>query len=548
MNKAAEKLPVRYIQLIQELPKIIGIEESKVQIFSKNGDLCIFAGVHIERIKAAVLQVLERFHIPSTYWIENGYINIIFDDTYIINLMDQMFLAPVLLPENNEESASHIFVEYYGQDIVKRPGVGVVRNVITGNVVSQLLMSSGAHITKNTLICNKGVESSKVVYQYMKEKSNGTPLSETDIFSLRNKLSSHYMIAEWSEIKDGVDFSTQTGMEIIDTMRSIRENNPTHIAALNELTHISEASFTKEFENLGMSFHVIHNQYEHSESTQKLLELLKNYIEIDERWISFIWINSKILTLLNAFGEETYLLRDIAFYYEMYLQWHSRFCLVVSSDQLEHISRVQIILQKILGLDMEFEVIDHAMLVVKWKGKDAAQKIYLKDLTETLETSIRWINPDLEQSSVAKISYACLVFEILKSNMRSTLNFSIDQLKDINWLQGVYSLYSYIRIYKLRQSLEGIPENNDSEDLLPAISREIIKHLISVKRGVSEVNPSIIIQSTVRLCRYLNSFYAKHRVLNGEWKIKNADKICDSALMALDETFRLLDIKTVDNL
>jgi len=132
---------------------------------------------------------------------------------------------------------------------------------------------------------------------------------------------------------------------------------------------------------------------------------------------------------------------------------------------------------------------------------------------------------DIEKNELSKrseiIAEAALKFVMLNQDIKKSISFDKAEVLRFDGETGPYILYTYARINSILEKVEVEVDfiekgNDDLDNILVTCAK--LPDITS--RASKEYNPSVVSSYLYDLCKQLNNFYHKHRVVDEE----NTDK------------------------
>jgi len=305
-------------------------------------------------------------------------------------------------------------------------------------------------------------------------------------------------------------------------------------ATWEKLTRLSLEEFQKVYDRLGVSFDEVRGEsfYEpHLEPTiQRIVDagiteesdgaLVVSLAELDENLPPALLRKSDRTTL--------YATRDFAAAFHRWDRYHFDRCLyVVGADQKLHFRQLKLVLQR-MGLEWEprVEHVDFGMMRLP-EGRMSTRKgrvVFLNDVLDRAVDEARRIiaekNPALADSDTIaeQVGVGAVVFNDLRRERVKDVEFVWEEVLSFEGETGPYVQYTHARLCSIERRAADAGEGGAEpdwaalEEAAPLVLR-LGRYPGVLVSAAADCEPSELSSYLLGLCREVNAWYAKQRVL-----------------------------------
>jgi arginyl-tRNA synthetase len=426
----------------------------------------------------------------------------------------------------SEEGAGRtIVIDLSSPNIAKPMHVGHLRSTIIGAAVQRLHALLGYRTVGINHIGDWGSQFGKLVVAI--ERWGETVDLEDD--PIRSLLALYVRFHE--EAKTNADLEEAARAAFRELESGV--DGPVR-ATWRHLTELSLREFQKVYDRLGVTFDLVRGEAYYEPHLDQTVDRVVSSGVTEESEGALIVDLSSIregmapCLLRKTDGTTLYATRDLAAAFERWDEFAFERCLyVVGSDQILHFEQLKGVLLR-MGLEWEprVEHVPFGMMKLP-EGKLSTREgkvVFLEDVLDRAVEGAREIilekNPDLpELERIAEeVGVGAIVFNDLKRERVRDVVFQWDEVLTFEGETGPYVQYSHARLASIERKAAERGEGGDSPDL--AILEDA-RHLLLalgrfpavVESAATRAEPSEVSQYLLSLCRDLNSWYAKHRVL-----------------------------------
>ncbi|TDJ71720.1 MAG: arginine--tRNA ligase [Planctomycetota bacterium] len=308
-------------------------------------------------------------------------------------------------------------------------------------------------------------------------------------------------------------------------------------ATWRHLTELSMEEFDKIYSRLNVKFDLVRGEsyYEPylDETVDRIVEAgiteeSEGALVVD---LSEFGKNLPPCLLRKGDGTTLYATRDLAAAFHRWEKYHfHRALYVVGSDQRLHFKQLKLVLRR-MGLDWEprMEHIDFGMMRLP-EGKMSTRKgrvVFLEDvLDRAVEEAAKIIaekNPGLADSDevARQVGIGAVVFNDLKRERVKDVEFVWEEVLSFEGETGPYVQYTHARLASILRKVAAAGEGEAEpdwallEDAAPILVR-LGRYPEVLTSAAAHAEPSELTSYLLALCRELNAWYVKSRVLGGE--------------------------------
>jgi len=304
-----------------------------------------------------------------------------------------------------------------------------------------------------------------------------------------------------------------------------------------QLTELSMREFDKIYARLGVSFDLVRGEafYEpYLESTIGRLDAAGITEESQGAKIvdlSSIEKNMAPCLLRKTDGTTLYATRDLAALFHRWDEFAFERCLyVVGGEQKLHFRQLKGVLRR-MQLDWEPRVEHVAFGLLRLpEGRLSTRKgqvIFLEEvLDQVVEEALRIIaekNPELPDADAIaeQVGIGAVIFDDLKRERIRDVTFDIAEVLSFEGETGPYVQYTHARLASILRKAADADRGGAEADLslldnAGTILTRLTRFPDCVRSAARHAEPSEVSTWLLSLCRELNSWYAKNRVLGSE--------------------------------
>ena len=440
--------------------------------------------------------------------IKGGYLNIFVNKQMLFNFYKNILLKKFEVLKNNLGKKQKFIIEYVSANPTGPLHIGNARGAILGDILTNLFKLCNFRVTKEYYVNDRGRQVNILI--------------NTILYNLGLKeYSEEYYKGDY--VKEIANFFEDK----IDRLSQEKLRKFVVSYVLKNYIKISLNKFGTRFDN----FYFESDLYKEN-LDDKILNILKKNNLIEEKegaiWLKLTKIGEfKDEVLIKKDKEPTYFFSDILYNYEkLFIRKYKYSLIIVASDHQDHVRRLSAVFEKIFNVKPK----NFQFLVY--------QMVHLQKENEILKMSKRkgtFISLD---DILNMVEAPALRFYFAKYSPENTIEVDLDLLKKESEENPIwYTLYTYARfrgiIKKAKEQKFLLNRNSiktnlnksfnyikDKEDYLK-ILRIFIQFSQLIPESAISLRPNIIFQAFLNLCKELNSFYEKVRILENDDNTKS---------------------------
>jgi arginyl-tRNA synthetase len=556
------------------------------------GDITVVIFPLLRYIKGNPAEIGEKL---GNYLVENvaeinrfnvvkGFLNLVIDDRYFLQLFNSMFENSTYGFENPKENEKAMMVEYSSPNTNKPLHLGHVRNNLLGYAVAEIIKASGKKVYKTQIINDRGIHICKSMLAW-KLFGNGETPESTGLKG--DKLVGNYYVKFDQEYKKEVselvsqgtseEEAKKTAPLILEAQAMLRkwENGDEETVALwKKMNAWVYDGFAVTYQNLGVDFDAL---YYESDTYLLGKDVVATGIEkgvFYKKEDGSVWcdlteegLDEKIV--LRSDGTAVYMTQDIGTAIQRVkdLKDVGGMVYTVGNEQDYHFQVLFLILKKV-GFDWSKNLfhLSYGMVDLpsgKMKSREGtvvdADDLML-EMTETAKTISEELGKlegysDAEKNELYKtIGLGALKYFILKVDPKKRILFDPKSSIDFQGNTGPFIQYTYARIQSIIRKATFDYSLNLSDIELHEKEKELIKQLAlfpeTVQQAAHNYSPAIIANYTYDLVKEFNSFYQNVSILGEENHQKKILRVQISKKVAdiIKQSFSLLGINVPERM
>jgi arginyl-tRNA synthetase len=556
------------------------------------GDITVVIFPLLRYIKGNPAEIGEKL---GNYLVENvaeinrfnvvkGFLNLVIDDRYFLQLFNSMFENSTYGFENPKENEKAMMVEYSSPNTNKPLHLGHVRNNLLGYAVAEIIKASGKKVYKTQIINDRGIHICKSMLAW-KLFGNGETPESTGLKG--DKLVGNYYVKFDQEYKKEVselvsqgtseEEAKKTAPLILEAQAMLRkwENGDEETVALwKKMNAWVYDGFAVTYQNLGVDFDAL---YYESDTYLLGKDVVATGIEkgvFYEKEDGSVWcdlteegLDEKIV--LRSDGTAVYMTQDIGTAIQRVkdLKDVGGMVYTVGNEQDYHFQVLFLILKK-AGFDWSKNLfhLSYGMVDLpsgKMKSREGtvvdADDLML-EMTETAKTISEELGKlegysDAEKNELYKtIGLGALKYFILKVDPKKRILFDPKSSVDFQGNTGPFIQYTYARIQSIIRKATFDYSLDLSDIELHEKEKELIKQLAlfpeTVQQAAHNYSPAIIANYTYDLVKEFNSFYQNVSILGEENHQKKILRVQISKKVAdiIKQSFSLLGINVPERM
>jgi len=421
---------------------------------------------------------------------------------------------------NDASKGLRVMIEYGNPNPFKEMHIGHLVGTIVGESLSRLLEASDAHVLRDTFGGDVGPQVAKALWALHKEGVTDIASAE-EIGKAYTKGATAYEESEAA--KQEIDSLNTRIYKLVGNQKDLSEEDRALLYLWQKGREVSMEEFNRLFKILGTHHDFTFFDSDTTEPGVRAVQdgLAKGIFEESEGAVVYKGEKKGLFTLvfITSRGNPTYETKDIglAFLKEERAET-DKILIVTAVEQISHFKVVLAALEDIAPkLAAKTSHIAHGLLQLT-TGKMSSRKgnvITASELISDLIETAAARNPDpliAEQVAVGALKYM-----ILRSALGGNIVFDPEKSLSLDGDSGPYLQYAYVRAASI---LASAPKDKEVEipNEIYDIARLVTRFPEVVKKAQTLEAPHVVTQYLTQLAGEWNSFYAKERIIGGEYE------------------------------
>jgi len=480
---------------------------------------------------------IEKLHYIEKIDLVNGYLNIFANKKILFENFKAILLRNSKFLENNLGRRQKLIIEYVSANPTGPLHLGNARGAVIGDILVKLFKLSNFKVTKEYYVNDRGNQIEILV--------------DSILYELGQK--------EYNENFYKGDYIKEVAEVVKKHLRTFDREKIKKIAVkyiLNKYIKKPLQKFGTQFDN----FYFETDLYKKG-LDKKILKIFENKKLLENRdgalWLLLTKLGEpKDEVLIKKDGEPTYFFSDILYNYEKFFIRKFKYSIIlVSSDHQDHARRLFKTFTNVFSIkENRFKILIYQMVHIT-KGEERLKMSKRKGVYITLDELIETlgVNP--------------IRFYFAKYALENTVELDLDlAIKESEENPIWYALYTYARFnsildkaqaQKLKIPDKKVIKNNLTRSFKYVAEKEsylrILRKIQQLQAicydATKNIRPNLLPQYLIDLCKELNSFYEKEKILEGDYQeIKLKLIFVIYVIKALDLIFYLLSLKPVKKL
>lgn len=414
--------------------------------------------------------------------------------------------------QGSANAGKRVMVEYTQPNPFKEMHIGHLMSNIIGESVSRLVEFSGATIARANYQGDVGPHVARALWGLRKagitEPATAAELGKAYTHGTRAYEESPDIKAEIDELNKAI--YVKNDPELMELWRKGRD--------------VSLAAFEEVYRVLGTKFDYYFFESETAEPGTDIVRTALTSGIFEESEGAVIYKGEKkglhTLVFLTSKGTPTYEAKEVGLAFLKEERWPSDLSLITTStEQIGHFQVVKAALEEVAPLlGAKTFHIPHGFLRLA-TGKMSSREgniITAVSLISDVLTHVSEKNPD--PLVAQQVALAAIKYSILKQAAGSDIIFDFDKSLSLEGDSGPYLQYALVRTKSIlaQAGKEGDATDTPAEPYL--IERLLTRFPEVVARAERERAPHHVAQYLTQLAGEWNSFYAKERILGGDYE------------------------------
>ncbi len=476
-------------------------------------------------------QRLEGIEVQAT----GPYLNFRIDRPSLAkSVIESILAAGATYGHSDQGAGKTIVIDLSSPNIAKPMSVGHLRSTVIGAAIQRLHDALGYTTVGINHIGDWGSQFGKLVAAL--DRWGGDVDLDNDPIPTLLKLYVRY-----HEEEEGDPSLKEAAAEAFRELES-GVDGPVR-AVWRKMTTLSLKEFDRVYKRLGVTFNEVRGEafYETylEQTVQRIVDSGTTEVSEGALVVSLKQFGENLppCILRKTDGTTLYATRDLAAVFHRWELYSFERCLyVVGGDQRLHFRQLKHVLDR-MGLEWEprMEHIDFGMVRLP-EGKmstRAGKVVFLQDVLDEASRRATEIimekNADLPdpQAVGEMVGVGAVVFNDLKRERVKDIAFTWEEVLAFEGDTGPYVQYTHARLASIRRKVEAAGEGSGQCDF-EAVAEEstLILELgrfpAVLVRAAADAEPSLLTQYLLGLCRMINSWVARSRVLGQEAGVTSA--------------------------
>ncbi len=530
------------MQIRDKLEKIAGMKLEHPER-EEWGDYAAFAGSD-DRTDQLSEKLLKLDFVDSVTRV-GGFMNIKLKDQYFVTLLTEVITDP----DWGKSSAlgdKKIMVEFTDPNPFKELHIGHLYSNAVGEAISRLFEANGAEVMRACYQGDVGMHVAKAIWGMLKKLK--TQKSKLKTLTQKLKFMGEAYVFGTAAYED----NPEAAAEIKELNIKLYEAKSAEIMKLYKLgRRWSLLYFDSIYKRLGTKFDYFYFESEAARGGLKVVEegLKKGVFEKSEGAVVFKGERYGLHTrvFVNSQGLPTYEAKELGLAPAKFADFPYDLSIIVTANEINDYFRVLLKCLDLLYPDLAkrtrhighgFVKLPGAVKMSSRKGNvltaewllDEAKKKVLEIASEAI---------DADAVGVAAVKYA-----LLKSGIGKDIEFDLDKSVSFEGSSGPYIQYTFARTQSVLRKAE-------RHKALRALNKEELRVLRWLDRWPEVVEeagerlaPNLICNFIYELAQRFNSFYAKHQILENDFRLALTKGVGQVLKMGLE----LLGIKAIEKM
>ncbi|MBI5065798.1 arginine--tRNA ligase [Candidatus Woesearchaeota archaeon] len=523
---------------LQKQLKLETGEESELAIPSdpKMGDFafaCFFLAKKTQKKPTDIAQELaKKFKKPafiSKIEVKGPYLNFFLDKEKFADKAVKKILSEEEFGCNFSGKGKNALIEHTSINPNASPHVGRARNAIIGDVLTRLIRFEKYNTEVHYFVNDIGKQIALLVLA-CKHKGKIPKFDE--------------LLKTYIDINEEVKVDPSIEEEALMLLNLLEKGNEEVRKLFNDVVKVCVDGQRKILSDLGIEYDFFdyESEYLFNKKTEKILEELQKTGKLvqDEDKCNVLNLEgfdlplkNPVLLLTRKDGTSLYPLRDLAYTKDKCLKGKDKNILVLGEDQKVYFQQVAAGME-LLGLDAP-QAIHYSFVLIKDVGKMSTRKgdvvlldKFMEEAKKKAKREIESRRTDLTSTEIDKLAksvgYGAVKFSFLKVSNDKNITFDWESALSFEGDTGPYCQYTHARICSI---LNKEPSNEgDYTVLISDQEFSLLKMMVTfpeiVKNALDTLQPHLITNYLLDLCRSFNEFYHKCPVLQANEDVKKA--------------------------
>lgn len=462
-----------------------------------------------------------------------GFINIVFDDAFLVNYMNEC-----LNDFDNfidVENPKTIIVDYGGANAAKALHVGHMRSPNIGEALKRLAKLYKHNVIGDVHLGDVGRQSGMVISELQLEQPD-LPYFKEDYTECNEPL--NVTMEDLGRLYPTASNKAKEDEARMEEVRRITaevdKGTKRYLDLWKKIVDISSVDIKQTYDKINCTFELWEGELDSYEYIPDTLNILKPHMyESEGAYVIDVKkdddkLEIPPLIVVKTDGSTIYATRDLATMHSRMIRFNpDEMWYVVDKRQGMYFEQCFRAAYKsgLVKEDTKLDFFGFGTLNGKdgkpFKTRDGGVMTlnsFLDMVKETAESKIKdEIQGKEREELVEKIAVAILKFGDLLPVRTTDYNFDLDKFSSVEGKTGPYILYTAVRIKSIFSKL-GDVENVKIKTISSKEEENIIVKLIeltkNLKAAFDEKNTGVICDYLFNLCNLYNKFYSEHNIVN----------------------------------
>lgn len=424
---------------------------------------------------------------------------------------------------SDENSGRRVIIEYSNPNPFKEMHIGHLMSNVVGESISRLIEASGAHVLRDTFGGDVGPHVAKALWA-LKRKNITDIANVQEIGQAYIQGSNAYEESE--EAKQEIEELNTKIYDIVGKQEDPTALTPDDRELLDlwrKGREVSMEEFARIFKTLGTKFDYIFYDSDTTAPGMRVVNdaLTRGIFELSDGAVIYRGENKGLHTLvfITSRGTPTYETKDVglAFLKEERVAT-DEIIILTGVEQVGHFKVVLAALEEIAPLiAKKMTHVAHGLLQLT-TGKMSSRKGNIITGAGLINEMLEKAQEKNEDPLVAEqVAIGAIKYMILRQAAGANIIFDAEKSLSLDGDSGPYLQYAYVRAKSvLAKEREGSEEAVPEEPYL--LERLLIRFPGIVAHAVEHRAPHTIAQYLTELAGEWNSFYAKERIIGGDYE------------------------------
>ncbi|HEX8591451.1 MAG TPA: arginine--tRNA ligase [Candidatus Paceibacterota bacterium] len=451
-----------------------------------------------------------------------GFVNITLSSRAIAGILQKAGATDEEWGRNSAQEGRRVMVEYTDPNPFKEMHIGHLMSNVIGESVSRLVDYSGATLARANYEGDVGPHVAKALWG-LRKKGVKEPATAKELGTAYAQGTRAYEESE--EAKQEIDLLNRNVYEALAKEPAQHGEEERELLELwRKGRDVSLAAFEDIYRILGTKFDYYFFESETSGTGMQLVQdgIERGVFRESEGAIIYPGEEKGLHTLVfvTSRGTPTYEAKELGLAFLKEERWPADNSIILTAaEQIGHFMVVKAALKEIAPeLGAKTRHLPHGFLRLT-TGKMSSREGNVITAADLIEQVIAKVSEKNEDPLVAEqVALGAIKYSILKSSAGADISFDFDRSLSLDGDSGPYLQYAYVRATSI---LASATQDQGVYELPPHtynIARLLTRFPEVVKKAQALEAPHVVTQYLTQLAGEWNSFYAKERILGGEFE------------------------------